>query len=241
MKKLYILALVFACFVSQATAQTVNVTFRVTLKGTGKKLSADGLRVTGALGVAGTADWSPGVAAKMLPVGAVADSIYAITLAVTRPATGVIEYKFINGNNWGDGAGGTTEDERGLAGLPCATAGGNRTYTIAAGATTVLLPTYRFNTCTTVFQASVNELTSAKNVAVSPNPMTAKAILTFDNVTNDAHSLELLNLMGQVVGSYAATRGSQFDIERGSMTSGIYFARLNNSKGESKMVKFSID
>ena len=71
--------------------------------------------------------------------------------------------------------------------------------------------------------------------------MTAKAILTFDNVANDAHSLDVLNLMGQVISSYPATRGSQFDIQRGSMTSGIYFARLNNSKGDSKMVKFSID
>ena len=241
MKKLYIIALAFACFATAATAQTVNVTFRVTLKGTNRALSADGLRVTGMLGAASQADWSPGVAAKMTPVGAVSDSIYAITLALTRAATGVIEYKFLNGNNWGDGAGGTTEDERGLTGLACAAANGNRTYTIAAGATAVTLPAYKFNTCTVVFQTGVNELTSAKNIAVSPNPMTAKAVLSFDNLTNDAHSLEILNLMGQVVRSYAASSNNQFDIERSTLASGIYFARLSNAKGESHTVKFSMD
>ena len=240
MKKLYII-LALALFTSVAAeAQKVPVTFRVTLKGTGKKLHADGLRVTGALGATEQADWSPPAALKMTLVGTVADSIYSVTLNVTRPANNVIEFKFLNGADWGDGtAAGSSEDERGLN-TPCAaSAGGNRTYTLQANPA-IMLPAFRFNTCTQVL-AGVNELSTASNMDIYPNPSKANTTLTFDNPNSSAHSLEILNVTGQIVRKYAAQTGSQFNIERGAMPSGMYFARVKNTLGESRTVRFIME
>ncbi len=244
MKKIYFI-LALAIFTSVAVEAQVSITFRVTLKGTGKKLHADSLRVTGALGAATTGqnDWDPPTAKKMKLVGSVADSIYAVTLNVTRPATNIIEYKFVNGGAWGDGAGGISEDERALAtaGACAAAASGNRTYTIPAASTAIILPAYRFNTCTLVYQTGVNELSTARNVDIYPNPMTANAVLTFDNPNYEAHSLELLNVTGQTVRTYAPVKNTQFEIERGTLPSGMYFARMKNALGESRTVRFTMN
>ena len=240
MKKFYFILFISFFAMTVAEAQ-VSITFRVTLKGTGKKVSADSLRVTGGLSSPDQPDWSPGSAKGMRLVGPASDSIYAITLRVPRPANDSIQYKFINGNNWGDGAGGTTEDERGLT-TPCATsAGGNRVFKIPTGVTSVTLPAYRFNTCTIVFGTNVNELSTARNVDIYPNPMTSNAILTFDNPSYEAHALEIVNVMGQIVRTYAPARNTQFDIERGNLSAGMYFARMKNSIGESRTVRFTMN
>lgn len=240
MKKLYIILALALISSVAAEAQTVAVTFRVTLKGTGKKLHADGLRVTGALTAAEQPDWNPASAKKMALVGTTADSVYAITLTLTRPADNIIKFKFINGADWGDGAGGISEDERGLSGTACAVAGGgDRTYTLQSGAA-IMMPAYRFNTCTQVL-AGVNELSTASNMDIYPNPTKANTTLTFDNPNSSMHSLEILNVTGQIVRNYAAQTGSQFNIERGAMPSGMYFARVKNTLGESRTVRFIME
>jgi hypothetical protein len=243
MKKLYIV-LALALFTAAAVEAQVSITFRVTLKGSGKKLHPDSLRTTGALGAAttGQTDWDPPTAKKMKLVGSVADSIYAVTLNVTRPANNIIEYKHVNGGAWGDGAGGISEDERALgAAGACAVSGGNRTFTIPAANTAIILPAYRFNTCTVVFQTGVNELSTAANMDVYPNPATSKTTVSFDNNNASSHTLELLNVTGQVVRAYGAQTGTQFDVERGSLPAGMYFARLKNVKGESRTMRFILD
>ncbi len=242
MKKLYII-LALAMFTSVALEAQVAITFRVTLKGTGKKLHPDSLRTTGALGAAttGQADWDPPTAKKMKLVGSVADSIYAVTLNVTRPADNIIKYKHVNGGAWGNGAGGISEDETTVP-TPCAVSnGGDRIYTIPAAVTSVILPAYRFGTCTVVFQTGVNELSTAANMDIYPNPATAKTTLVFDAANNAAHSLEILNVTGQIVRSYNAQSTPQFDIERGNLPSGMYFARVKNALGESRTVRFTFN
>ena len=235
MKKLYII-LALALFTSVAAeAQKVPVTFRVTLKGTGKKLHADGLRVAGMLGATEQADWTPAVSVKMTLVGTVADSIYAVTLNVTRPANNILAFKFINGGDWGDGAGGITEDERALP-TEC-NVGGNRNYTMPTGATAIMMPAFRFNSCTQVL-AGVSELSTVRNMDIYPNPAKFNTTLTFDNLNSSAHALDILNVTGQLVRTYAAQTGSQFNIERGTMPAGLYFARVKNALGESKTVRF---
>jgi hypothetical protein len=235
MKKLYII-LALAMFTSIALEAQVSVTFRVTLKGTFRALSPDGLRVTGALGATEQVNWDPALAKKMTPVGTVSDSIYAVTLTCTRPADSKLAYKFINGAAWGAAA--PSEDERGVPADCAVAANDNRTYTIPAGAGPFIIPAYRFNTCTVVFQTGVNELSTAANMDVYPNPATTKTTVTFDNANNTAHSLEVLNVTGQVVRTYAPQSGSTFDIERGNLPSGMYFARLKNGIGESRTMRF---
>ena len=242
MKKIYLLLAICLMASAAMTAQTVDITFRITLKGTGKKLNANGIRITGALGSPTQTNWDP-PSAKVLTIGTpVSDSIYSATVKVTRPADGKLEYKFINGETWGNGTTDPTEDERGI---PSACAingdGSNRLYTIAAGATSVVLPVYRFNTCTTVVAAGTNEIASAKNVSFSPNPMSDRAILTFENVTNEMHSVVIVNALGQVVKNYAASQNNQFAIEKGNLSAGMYFAQLRNAQGESMNTKFIVE
>ena len=238
MKKIYII-LALALFTSVAVeAQTVNITFRVTLKGTGKPLSADGLRVVGAFTSAEQAMiWDPANAKKMTLVGTPADSIYAVTLtAITRPTSGVLEFKFLNGAIWGDGSAGGPEDERGLTTVCAKADRDNRIYTLP-NFPAIMMPAFRFNSCTQVL-AGVNELSTVRNMDIYPNPAKFNTTLTFDNLNSSAHALEILNVTGQLVRTYAAQTGSQFSIERGTMPAGMYFARVKNTVGESKTVRF---
>ncbi len=237
MKKLYII-LALAIFTS-VLAQAQSVTFRVTLKGTGRALSADGLRVTGALGATEQANWDPAVAKKMTAVGTVSDSIYAVTLTVTRPTDSKLAYKFINGAAWGAAA--PSEDERGVPADCAVAANDNRVYTMPTGTGPFIIPAYKFNTCTVVYQTGVNELSTAANMDIYPNPATAKTTLTFDNNNNASHALELLNVTGQIVRTYAPQSGNQFDIERGSLPAGMYFARMKNTLGESRTIRFILN
>ena len=88
MKKYYIyLATLF--FGISATAQTYNVTFRVDL-GSGTA-NANGVHIAGSF-----QGWDPS-STSLSQVGT--SSIYETTLAVSQ---GKLEYKFINGNVWGD-------------------------------------------------------------------------------------------------------------------------------------------
>ena len=240
MKKLYII-LALALFTSVAAEAQVSITFRVTLKGTGKKLNVEGLRCAGALGATEQpTNWDPPTSKKMTLVGTVSDSIYAVTLTVTRPANNMIEYKFINGGNWGNATNGF-EDETGVPAACAVSAGGNRVFTIPAASTPIILPAVRWNTCDRVFQTGVNELSTAGNMDIYPNPSKANTTLTFDNPNSAAHTLEILNVTGQIVRNYAAQTGSQFEIQRGAMPSGMYFARVKNTLGESRTVRFIME
>jgi hypothetical protein len=227
MKKLYILS-TFVLFAMVAQAQTVDVTFRVTVKGTGKKLSADGVRVTGALAATTQTNWDPPTAKSMTLVGPVADSVYAITLKLTRAADGVIEYKFINGSTWGDGAGGTTEDERGLGGGACAAANGNRTYTIPANMTAVTLPVYRFNTCTVVTLAATQDLRNEMSVKTSPNPFSDVSYISFDNASGKNFSLSISDVTGRVVRTVNNITTNSVEIKRENLATGVYYAVLRD-------------
>jgi hypothetical protein len=231
MKKLYIL-FAFVLFATVVAEAQVDVTFRVTLKGTGKKLSADGIRVTGALAAATQTNWDPPTAKNMTLVGNVADSVYAITLKLTRSTDGVIEYKFINGSTWGDGAGGTTEDERGLEGLPCAAASKNRTYTIATGISAVTLPIYRFNTCTVVTLAATQDLRNELSVKTSPNPFSDVSYITFDNAAGKNYSLSISDVTGRVVRTMNNITTSTVEIKRENLSTGVYYAVLRDASGK---------
>ncbi|HCP41386.1 MAG TPA: hypothetical protein DIT65_06285 [Cryomorphaceae bacterium] len=88
MKKLYAIA-VALCFGVTAFAQNHSVTFQVDLGSTAA--NSNGVHVAGSF-----QSWSPSTT-SMSQVGST--SVYSVTVSV--PA-GQLEYKFINGNAWGD-------------------------------------------------------------------------------------------------------------------------------------------
>jgi Secretion system C-terminal sorting domain len=231
MKKLYIL-FAFVLFSTIVSNAQVDITFRVTLKGTGKKLSADGLRVTGGLESPDQINWNPGAAKVMVLTGTVADSVYTIKLKVPRPADGKINYKFINGKDWGDGAGGTTEDERGLTATCSEGNDKNRFYTIAAGATAVTLPVYKFNTCDIVTLAATQDLRNELSVSTSPNPFKDVTYITFDNAAGKNFSLSISDITGRVVRNINNITTDFVEIKRENLATGVYFAVLRDASGK---------
>ncbi len=248
MKKLLLL-LVLAFVTTFAFSQakdSVSVTFRVSLKGSGRKLSTDGLRATGALGASVQADWSPTTALKMTATTPASDSIYAVTFKIPRPTNDTTQFKFINGGNWGDGtvaADNYTEDERGLKGSTCTYTGngdGNRaliTKGIAANGS-LILPAFVFNSCKTVAATGTNDLKSASSLSIFPNPVFNNAVLSFSNIETVKHTLTLYSVTGQVVRTYAPSTSEQFIIETSNLSKGLYFARLSNDQGEASTLKF---
>jgi Secretion system C-terminal sorting domain len=247
MKKFYVvLGMMLAGAGAMQAQDSVSVKFRVTLKGTGRPLHAQGLRVTGALGALTQGDWSPSTAKVMVLDAPVSDSIYTVTLKVPRrvsPAD-TFEFKYINGNDWGNPSANGSVDETGVT-APCIKAGGafgNRIFKqVAAPATSMILPCYRFNTCTPYYATNTAELNSVDFLAVAPNPMTDGARVFFTNPTNELHALDVVNNTGQVVRSYGFTTNTEFMVDRGSLAAGLYFARLRNQEGQSLSIKFVIE
>lgn len=247
MIKLYLVFALVFCAMSFIQAQdTLTVTFRITLKGSGRKLNSDSLRVTGALGSPDQKDWDPPTAKNLKLLSPASDSIWGITIRVPRPANDTAEFKFINGKTWGDGtvvADNLTEDERGVT-APCIKAGnayGNRLLITKNLKGAILAPAYVFNTCKQVFASGTFDLTTAKKLAVYPNPVSDKAVLSFENVNKAAHSLDVLNITGQIVRTYPSTTESEVSIETAQMAKGLYFARLRNNLGENSTIKFVVE
>ncbi len=95
MKKIYTLALAML-LAGAAWAQNRNVTFQVDM--TGQTISANGIHVAGdfqmAAGAAG--NWDP-AATSLSQVGT--SNIYEVTVSIPD---GLYQFKFLNGNAWGD-------------------------------------------------------------------------------------------------------------------------------------------
>jgi Secretion system C-terminal sorting domain len=230
MKKLYILFafVLFATVVAEAQADSVNVTFRVTLKGTGRKLNAGGIRVTGMLDAGTQTNWDPPSAKNMTLVGTVADSVFAITLKLKRSVDGKIEYKFINGTTWGAGGTEPNEDERGVPAACAKAANDNRVYTIVAGATAVTLPVYKFNTCDIVTLAATQDLRNEMSVKTSPNPFSDVSYISFDNASGKNFSLSISDVTGRVVRTVNNITTNSVEIKRENLATGVYYAVLRD-------------
>jgi hypothetical protein len=82
-------------------------------------------------------------------------------------------------------------------------------------------------TCAT----NTNELANAQ-IAVSPNPFKTSTYVTFNNPSNKAHTLTLMDAVGRVVRTYNNVTSNIVEIQRGDMTAGMYFAVLKNADGQ---------
>lgn len=252
MKKLYFFLFLTVFVATFAQAQdTLTVTFRITFKGSGRKISSDGARITGMLGATNKSnavaikDWDPPTAPVLKLLTPTSDSIYGATFVIARPANDTLEYKFINGLTWGDGTDASqnyTQDERGVT-APCIKAGGgfgNRILVTKGLTGSVVSKAYIFNTCSQVFASSTTELSTAQKLSVYPNPVFDKAVLSFENIGHATHSLDILNITGQIIQSYPSTAETEISITTAGLAKGLYFARLRNSLGENSAVKFIV-
>ncbi|MDX2360664.1 MAG: T9SS type A sorting domain-containing protein [Crocinitomicaceae bacterium] len=63
-----------------------------------------------------------------------------------------------------------------------------------------------------------------------PNPMKDYSILTFNNSTNESHTLELYNTFGQLVQTITDIKSGQVVISKEHLTTGVYFFQLSTER-----------
>lgn len=230
MKKLYFSALLVLCTL-MLNAQ-VTVTFRVDM--TGQTVDATGVHAAGNF-----QNWTPSDDAwKLLPTDN--PNIYSLTASVTPDANGQIEFKYVNGNAWQ--IGGAEVSEQGIT-ASCGSGGIgtlNRLETIGTTGSYVL-PLYLWNSCEISPFAGTGNISTASGLKASPNPFSDKTIISFNNPSSASHDVIITSLTGQVVRNMQNVTGGQVVIERGNLTSGVYFVSIRNDKGEISTQKVVVE
>jgi len=225
MRKIYLVFAFAIAFATTVMAQSFNVVFAVDATQMAA-VSADGISIAGnfqaAAGMA--ADWSPADGGMEDADG---NGVWQIT--VQLPA-GSYDFKFINGNAWGD--------NEGLSGVTaldatCSTDDGagniNRNITISGD--TVVGP-FIYDACTiSALTLNATNISTAATMVVAPNPMTTNASILLSNPDNEVFNMTLTNMVGQVVRTENGINGNVVNIEKGELTSGVYFVTLQNEEG----------
>ena len=199
---------------SQCTACDVDVTLKVNMawEVANNAISANGVHVAGDF-----QGWSPSTTPM---TDANNDGIYEVTFTV--PANSSIQYKFINGNAWG-------QDEP----VPsaCAVTGTtNRGATFAYGDST--MSPVCFGKCTDC-AAGLGE--SLQNVSLFPNPTRGQ----FNLVRMDAATeveVSVLDLQGKVLTVAKWNEGvDALSIDLSSFANGVYMVRMTSEEGSRTM------
>ena len=196
----------------------VDVTLQVNMawEVANNAISADGIHVAGDF-----QGWNPG-ATEMLDADN--DGIYEVTVSV--PANSSIQYKFINGNAWG-------QDEP----VPsaCAVTGTtNRGATFAYGDST--LAPVCFGKCTDCM-ASLDE--TLQNVSLFPNPTRGQFNLARMDAASEVE-VSVLDLQGKVLTVATWNAGSEsLGIDLSNFANGVYMVRLTSEEG-SRTLRVSV-
>lgn len=199
----------------------VNVTFRVDMNN--EIVSAKGVHVTGSFQ---SPAWQKGVDEM---TDANADGIYEFTAQI-RPGF-EYQYKFVNGDS-------DPEEENGNfvaggCGVDNGIGGSNRLLDIRAITSDTTLPVFLYNSCTLSPNTGIGEeLNATTPVRISPNPFSGSTTLRFSNTQGLNYTVELTGMTGQLMRSYQNVTGAELQIERGNLSSGVYFLSIRNNNGE---------
>ena len=228
MKKSFTLAF-FSVFALSLQAQMVHVTFRVDLND--QTVSSDGVHVAGDF-----QEWSPNSTAMTDDDG---DGIYEITVAINGGST--IQYKYVNGNDWGQNECNGSDSGCGECGVGDNHDGHNRESTIPTDVYGYLLPAYKFNSCEITAEATNTEeaISTIKGIEISPNPFNSSTRVIIENPTFLGHNLMITDLAGKVVQNYYDVKNI-VEIERNNLDAGMYLIVLKNDVGESITRKLMI-
>ena len=139
-----------------------------------------------------------------------------------------INFLFNNGlaapNAAWDNKGEDARDGSGFGGSPC---------------TNLIFKTSEAPVCSQ--STRVRNFALENNMRVIPNPFSDRVMIQFDNPHQDTYDLLITDVTGKMVGNMSNIRGSQVIIERGNLTSGMYFAHLRDSNGKIATVKMVIN
>ena len=199
---------------SQCTACDVDVTLKVNMawEVANNAISANGVHVAGDF-----QGWNP---ATTPMTDANNDGIYEVMINV--PANSSIQYKFINGNAWG-------QDEP----VPsaCAVTGTtNRGATFAYGDST--MSPVCFGKCT---DCAVGLVESLQNVSLFPNPTRGLFNLARADAATEVE-VSVLDLQGKVLTVAKWNDGVEtLSIDLSSFANGVYMVRMTSEEGSRTM------
>jgi hypothetical protein len=188
----------------------VDVTLKVNMawEVANNAISADGIHVAGDF-----QGWNPG-ATEMLDADN--DGIYEVTVSV--PANSSIQYKFINGNSWG-------QDEP-VPGACAVTGTTNRGASFGYGDST--MAPLCFGKCTDCM-ASLDE--TLQNVSLFPNPTRGQFNLARMDAASEVE-VSVLDLQGKVLTVATWNAGAEsLGIDLGNFANGVYMVRLTSEEG----------
>jgi hypothetical protein len=93
-----------------------------------------------------------------------------------------------------------------------------------------------------VIPLGINEMTSAYNIKVYPNPFSQSCTLTFDNPSKNNFTLKIIDLTGRELRSIENIFTNNVIIEKGNLHEGIYFYELiNKTRNEIQKGKMVIN
>ncbi len=241
MKKIYLFLFV-SLFTFSLTAQ-VDVTFQVDMSD--QTVSSAGVFVSGdwMANASVGSDWAePGSVTEVQLTDDNGDDVYTLTVTLMNP--GPYAYKYSNGSGWPNGEAGGTDDnfqaDLSACGVDNGFGGYNRTMDVPNEAS-YALTAYKFNTCEeSSIISSTEELVDFGAVTVRPNPFTSTATISFGNPNNEVHNLLISDITGKTVATYNNIRGTQFEINRGELINGIYFATLQDEAGNAVTKKLMV-
>jgi hypothetical protein len=72
----------------------------------------------------------------------------------------------------------------------------------------------------------------SNSIAVTPNPFSETAVISFSNTNNQVFDITVTSLTGQVVRNFQNVSGSAVELERGNMTTGMYFVTFVSETGK---------
>lgn len=230
MKNLYIFSFLMVAALGMTAQDSASVIFAIDMNGV-TSVSADGVSLAGNVqdNYAGSAcgEWSPGCTVLSDDD---ADGVWTIKVKI---AVGTYEYKYVNGNAWGNNEGGGLSADCGVDDMNGAF---NRTLDLTNAPLdrdTVVGP-FKYDSCSlsTLQVTSIDRgFESAMAMNVAPNPANSSAVLSFRNDHANEFTMTLTSMTGAVVRRESVT-GSSVEITRNDLPAGLYFVTLANNEGQ---------
>lgn len=78
----------------------------------------------------------------------------------------------------------------------------------------------------------LNDVLLDKSLTIMPNPVTDRAVISFENNARENYQIRITNAVGQLVKEISEFSGNELAFHKDGAAPGIYFVTLTNQKGQ---------
>ncbi len=185
----------------------------------GATISAEGVHLAGNLqSEAGFPnDWDPASTELTLVSG----NVYGVTLQIPD---GTYEYKFINGNAWGDC---DVAQECLTVGDPCGPGNNDNRQIVVAGD---VVERYCYDECVQCDEVGTNNPDFDAAFSIMPNPAGNRASIVYNLQMTSNIAMKITNSVGQLVyqSTLSNVQNGVYNLNLDSFASGVYFVYLSD-------------